>query len=383
MNVSLQLDRETVALQPKQRLAIFLPTMHDGGAERMMLNLLIGIADRGYTIDLVLANAEGPHLVNVPKSIRLIDLKAPRVVTSLPGLIRYLREVRPHAILSIMNHANIVALLAQRLSGIPTRVLVSERNTLSISAQHARTWRAQFMPWLVRIFYPLANEIVTVSNGVADDLACIMTIPRQTIKVIYNPVVTPELRQKVIAPLDHPWFKLGQPPVILGVGRLTQQKDFATLIQAFAWVLRTHQARLVILGEGPERSALETLVKRLDLEQVVNLPGFVANPYVYMSRASLFVLSSKWEGLPGVLIEAMYCGLLLVSTDCPSGPREILGHGRLGQLVPVGDVSEMARAIELALDGKVARPPKDAWYPFELEKVVDEYLNLLLGDLNA
>lgn len=363
-----------------QHLAIFLPSMHDGGAERMMLNLLLGIANRGYTIDLVLAKSEGPHLVDVPKSIRLIDLKASRVVTSLPGLMRYLHEVRPHAILSIMNHANIVALLAQRLSGIPTRVLVSERNTLSIAAQHARTWRAQFMPWLVRIFYPLANEIVAVSNGVADDLACIMSIPRQTIKVIYNPVVTPELRQKVIAPLDHPWFKPGQPPVILGVGRLTQQKDFATLIQAFARALRTHQARLVILGEGPERSALEALVKRLGLEQVVNLPGFVANPYVYMSRASLFVLSSRWEGLPGVLIEALFCGALVVSTDCPSGAREILANGRYGQLVPVGDEAEMARAIENALLGEYPHPPLESWHPFKLETVVDQYLELLLGN---
>ena len=374
----LQFDRETLALQPKPHLAIFLPSLHDGGAEKMMLNLLLGIADRGYPIDLVLAMADGPHLVDVPKSIRLIDLKAARVVTSLPRLIRYLREVRPHAILSIMNHANIVALLAQRLSGIPTRVLVSERNTLSMAAQHARTLRAQLMPWLVRIFYPLANEIVTVSIGVADDLARIMGIPRQTIKVIYNPVITPELQQKVIASLEHPWFEPGQPPVILGVGRLTKQKDFTTLIQAFARVFRNHRARLLILGEGPERSALEALVKRLGLEQVVNLPGFVANPYMYMSRASLFVLSSRWEGLPGVLIEALYCGALVVSTDCPSGAREILADGRYGQLVPVGGEAEMARAIENVLAGEYPHPPLESWHPFKLETVVDQYLDLLL-----
>ena len=381
MNISLQLDTETSKVQSKQPLAIFLPSLHDGGAEKMMLNLLVGIAAHGYPIDLVLAKAEGPHLADVPKSIRLIDLKASRVMTSLPGLIRYLREVRPHAILSVMNHANLVAVLAQRLSGIPTRVFVSERNTLSISAQHARTWRARIMPWLVRVSYPLADDIVAVSKGVADDLADVTGIPRQKIKVIYNPVVTREFQQKASAPLDHPWFRPGQPPVILGVGRLREQKDFPTLIQAFAEVRRNRLARLLILGEGPEREKLETLIKQLGIGQDVSMPGFVTNPYAYMSRASLFVLSSRWEGLPGVLIEASYCGALLVSTDCPSGAREILDNGRYGLLVPVGNVTKMAQAIESALAGKLPHPPVESWHPFELNTVVSQYLNLLVGDL--
>jgi glycosyltransferase involved in cell wall biosynthesis len=167
--------------------------------------------------------------------------------------------------------------------------------------------------------------------------------------------------------------------VILAVGRLTAQKDFSTLIRAFAEVRRSCPARLLILGEAEERPALEALVKQLGLEQAVSLPGFVANPYPYMVRAALFVLSSRWEGLPGVLIEALYCGTPAISTGCPSGPREILADGQYGQLAPVGDVQALAQAMLLSLRGGALRPPQESWQPFELEAVVNQYLNTLLG----
>ena len=178
--------------------------------------------------------------------------------------------------------------------------------------------------------------------------------------------------------MDHPWFKPTQPPVLLAVGRLCKQKDFSTLIRAFAQVRQTHSARLLILGEGEERPALETLVRQFDLEKVTSLPGFVPNPYPYMVRASLFVLSSKWEGLPGVLIEALFCGVPSISTDCPGGSREILGDGQHGQLVPVGNVTSLANAIKTALDGQVAPPSRESWQPFERETVVNQYLDVLL-----
>lgn len=213
----------------------------------------------------------------------------------------------------------------------------------------------------------------------ADDLSRTFGIPAERIQVIYNPIVTPELRTKAQAPLEHPWFGAGEPPVILAAGPLTAQKDFLTLVRAFALVRQRRAARLLILGEGEEWRALEALAERLGLEKDVSLPGFVANPYPYMTRASLFVLSSRWEGLPGVLIEALYCGLPLISTDCPSGPREILADGRYGQLVPVGDAMALARAIERSLnDQKPGRSP-ESWRPFELDPVVNQYLDILLG----
>lgn len=365
---------------PRQRVAIFMPSLHDGGAERTMLNLSQAVAARGYPVDLLLARAEGPHLKAIPDTVRLVDLKAARVLASLPALARYLRRERPAVMLSVMNHANIVALWARRLSAAPTRVVVSERNTLSVSARHAQSRRARLMPRLIRRFYPWADGVVTVSRGVADDLARVMDVPREQIRVIYNPVVTAELRGKAQAPLTHPWFAPGQPPVVLGVGRLQPQKDFPTLIEAFSQARGGRDARLLILGEGPERPALERLVAGLGLERAVSLPGFVENPYAYMSRAALFVLSSRWEGLPAVLIEALYCGVPVVATNCPSGPSEILSGGRYGRLVPVGSVPAMAEAIASGLDAAIASPPRDSWLPFEDDVVVGQYLDLLLGD---
>lgn len=363
-----------------KRLSIFVPDMVVGGAERSMLKLAAGIAARGYAVDLVLSRAEGPFLAEIPQSVRLVDLKSRRVLTSLLALIRYLRRERPVALLSVL-HANMVALWARRLSGVSTRVVVSERNTLSSEVQrYASDLRIRLMPWLVRHFYPWADCIVAVSEGVADDLAQIAQIPSERMRVIYNPIVTPELREKAQAHLEHPWFRPGEPPVVLAVGRLAAQKDFATLIRAFALVRQAHLARLLILGEGEERSALESLVRQFGLEQDVGLPGFVANPYPYMTRAAVFVLSSQWEGLPGVLIEALYCGSPLVATDCPSGPREILSGGEYGQLVPVGDANALARAIGAALTGGKSHSTQEGWRRFEPDTVVSQYLDVLVGN---
>ena len=371
-------------IDPQKRLAIFTSSMSwpplGGGAQRAMLTLAGGLAERGYNVDLVLARAEGPFLAEVPESVRVVDLKAKRVSASLPALVRYLRRERPEAMLSALNYVNIVALWARRLAGVSTRLVVSERNTLSLKAAHAPSRRGRLMPWLIRGFYPWADGIVAVSHGVGDDLARVTGIPRERIEVIYNPVMRPELREKVQAPLDHPWFKPGEPPVLLAVGGLRVQKDFPTLIQAFAHVRQARPARLLILGEGQERPALEALIRQLDLEQDVSLAGFVTNPYAYMAQASLFVLSSRWEGLPGVLIEALCCGTPVISTDCPSGPREILRKEEYGQLVPVGDVPALARAIEMTLAGKTPRPPCESWLPFERETVVNQYLKILLGN---
>jgi glycosyltransferase involved in cell wall biosynthesis len=364
-------------------LSIFIPALFGGGAERSMLKLAGGLAGRGFQVDLVLARAEGSFLDEVPESVRLVDFKARRVLTSLPALIRYLRCKKPAAVLSVM-HANLVALWARRLAGVQTRIIVSERNTLSSEVQHYATdLRMRLMPSLARYFYPWADSIVAVSKGVADDLIRHERIPNGRVRVIYNPIITPELKEKAKAPLDHPWFKPGEPPVVLAVGRLTAQKDFSTLIQAFARVRRARVVRLCILGEGEERPALESLVRQFGLQQDVSMPGFMANPYPYMALAQLFVLSSKWEGLPGALIEAMYCGIPLIATDCPSGPREILVDGNFGQLVPVGDECSLARAMEISLDGKMFRPPPDSWRPFELEASVSQYINALLGTESA
>jgi glycosyltransferase involved in cell wall biosynthesis len=362
----------------KERLAFFLPGLYEGGAERIILNLAKGISARGYAVDLVLARAEGPYMAQIPDTVRLIDLKAPRVLGSVPALIKYLQHERPIALLSAL-FANIIALWAKRLSGIPQRVVISEHNTLSSVVKNQNDPRWQLYPKLAGCFYPWANNIIAVSTDVANDLTKVAGIPRNLIEVIYNPIVTPDLQAKSEAPLEHPWFKDGEPPVILTVGRLTDQKAFDVLIQAFSLLRKTHSARLLILGEGENRPALESLIRQLGLEQDVNLMGFVQNPYPYMAHASLFVLPSRWEGLPTVLVEALYLGIPIIATDCPGGSREILKDGQFGKLVPVDAPLILADAIGMSMNDRRSCPPKESWMPFNLDFVVDRYVNLLLG----
>ena len=362
-----------------KRIAIYISSMQGGGAQRATLKTARGIAERGYQVDLVLAHASGPYLAEVPPSINIVDLKAATVATSLPALVRYLRRERPIAMLSALNYVNVVAILARRLAGVPVRLVISERNTASISTKKFLRARGRLLvPMLMKRFYPWADAIVAVSKGVGADLSQFLGLPDARIQVIYNPIITPELQAKAKAPVAHPWFAPGQPPVVLAVGRLQRQKDFPTLIRAFAKVREARASRLLIFGEGPDHAALETQKNELGLGADVGLPGFETNPYAYMTNAGAFVLSSQWEGLPGVLIEALYCGAPLVSTDCPSGPREILADGAYGRLVPIGDVDKMAGAIDAALTGAIARPPAHSWRPFEINQVVDDYLALLL-----
>jgi glycosyltransferase involved in cell wall biosynthesis len=361
-----------------ERLAIFTANMDGGGAERVMLKLAGGIADQGYAVDLVLSRAVGHYLDEVHRSVRLVDLKASRVLASLPGLVRYLRRERPTALLTSLNFVNIVGIWARWAAGVHTRLVVVEHNQLSQEVSHSPRRRHRLVPRLAKRFYPWADAVVAVSRGAANDLARTVGLAPDCIEVVHNPIVTPELRAMATVPLDHAWFQPGQPPVVLAVGRFTAQKDFATLIRAVAHVRRESPVRLLILGDGPERRALEGVVAEQGLDGAVDLAGWVPNPYPYMIRADAFVLSSRWEGLPSVLIEALYCGVPVIATDCPSGPMEILDGGKHGMLVPVGDVDALARAIGSALAGEVPRPDRASWLPYELNTVVERYLGVLL-----
>jgi glycosyltransferase involved in cell wall biosynthesis len=364
-------------INSKPPIAFFLPSLGGGGAERVILNLAQGIVERGLPVDLVLAAATGAFLEQVPASVRLVDLHAPRVHRSVGPLAGYLRRERPRVLISSMNYANLVALWAAKLSGRNTPVLVTVHTTMSESSrQQQRRLSGLIWPTLLRMFYPYAAHVVAVSSGAADDLSRLTRLPRKRVEVVYNPVITRETMIAAKQAPDHPWFEPGQPPVILGVGRLTRQKDFPTLIRAFAEVRRKRPVRLLILGEGEDRADLTALARELGVSEDVELPGF-RNALSYMAGSALFVLSSGWEGLPTVLIEALAAGTRVVSTDCPSGPREILQDGRIGALVPVGDVAAMAAAMLEALDQPTTTTPVDALAPFTREAAVDNYLRLI------
>jgi len=358
-------------------LAIFLAGLGGGGAERVMLYLARGFVERGIKVDLVLVKTDGPCISLIPPEVRVVNLGTGRLLRSIPALVRYLQENQPKTLLCAMEDINVVALWCRRIAGVSTRVVVTVHNTLSQESQNATEIKKRLAPYLARWFYPWADAVVTVSQGAYEDLVR-LGLSSERLKVIYNPVVTPELGKKALESLDCSWFSQGEPPVILAVGRLEAQKDFPTLIQAFARVKQQRPARLMILGEGKDRPFLEALVQELDLAENVALPGFVDNPYAYMAKAAVFVLSSLYEGLPTVLIEAMAMGTPVVSTNCKSGPTEILENGRYGKLVEVGDINGMAEAIistlEKPLDA-IALQKKAT--EFSLEKAVAHYLEVL------
>ena len=363
---------------PRERpIAFFLPSVRGGGAQRVIVNLVQGITERGIPVDVVLATAQGVFLGQLPAAARLVDLGAGRLMRSLVPLARYLRRERPRYLVSSMSHANLIALWAARLARRSTPVMVTVHNTMSQSTQEQGGLGGALSSRMLRTFYPWASSVVAVSRGAADDLARTSGLPREHVQVVYNPVITPEVLAQARKEPGHPWLAAGKPPVILGVGRLTRQKDFPTLIRAFAEVRRQRPARLIILGEGEERAALEALIGQLGVAADVALPGFRDNAMAYMAKSAVFVLSSAWEGLPTVLIEALAAGTRVVSTDCPSGPREILQDGRLGALVPVGDAPALASAIAATLDRSVGAVPTEALKPFTRDAAVDHYLQLI------
>lgn len=360
----------------QKKIAFFLPSLAGGGAERVAVNLLQGMVKRGVPLDLVVANAEGPYLNQVPKQVRLVNLAAGRVINSILPLVRYLKENRPIALLSHMNHANVGAVLAKEFACTKTRLVLVEHNTLSVSK--SKLFRSKLLPAFMKWLYPRADVIVGVSQGVAEDLECQLGFQVGKVSVVYNPVVDNELIAKAKVPLAHPWFKKGNPPVFLAVGRLTVQKDFLTLIKAFALLRKQRLARLIILGEGESRSELEAMIKTLEISEDVSLPGFVQNPYAYMYNASAFILSSRWEGLPTVLIEAMACGCPVVATDCLSGPQEILEAGKYGLLVAIGNPVELANAMIQTVEVSVSRNVLvERGIYFSNERAVSEYLKIL------
>jgi glycosyltransferase involved in cell wall biosynthesis len=357
------------------RLALFLPNLKGGGAERVMVNLAQGFLQQGCAVDMVLVKAEGVYQKQLPEQALIIDLGVRSTYLALPALRRYLRQQEPQALLSTLNLTNLVALLARRFSSSATRVVIRVASTVSLQKRTPlkKIMERQALHWL----YPWADEIVAVSKGVADDLAVYAGIERQRIRVVYNPVITPRLHQLASLEAEHPWFKENSVPVILGVGRLSAPKSFATLVEAFALVRRQRPARLVIFGEGEQRVHLENLAHALGVASDFALPGFTSNPYAHMRRAAVFALCSLWEGLPNVLIEAMACGCPVVSSDCPSGPTEILAGGRYGHLFPPQDAEALASAILQVLSGDRRLPPASWLRQFDQEVVVGQYLHIL------
>ena len=275
---------------------------------------------------------------------------------------------------------NIIALWARRLSGVPCRLVITEHNTLSSVVKSKNDLRWQVYPKLAEWFYPWADTVIAVSTDVANDLTRTAKVPQNLVKVVYNPIVTPDLQEKSEAPLDHPWFKDGEPPVVLSVGRLTDQKAFDVLIQAFSRVRKNCLARLLILGEGENRLCSSIFDQSTWAGTRCEFDGICTKSLSLYGTRFIVCASFQMGRIAHCFGRSLYLRTPIVATDCPGGSREILKDGQFGKLVPVDEPLVLAEAIEGSMnDRRRLYPPVESWQPFNLDFVVDRYIELLLG----
>ncbi len=318
-----------------------------------MLDIARGLSERGLEVDLVLVKAAGHYLKLVPPGVRIVDLDARKAVFAFLPFARYLRQERPAVLISTMPTVNIVAVLTRALFSRRTAVAARRASNFTMQIEHGN-FKERSILRLERFLLRFADAVIANSRGAAGDLVNAAPHLKSLIRVVNNPIVWPDLVDRAAESVNHPWLKDTSMPVVLAAGRLEPVKDYPTLLKAFVKVvLPKCPSRLIVLGEGSVLSDLRRLAENLEAAEVIDFPGFVMNPFAYMSKASVFVLSSVYEGSPNVLVQAMACGTRVVSTDCASGPREILQDGALGSLVPVGDWRSLGQAILDMLDRPV------------------------------
>lgn len=329
-------------------LAFVIGSMKFGGAERAILNLVNALCKMGYQIDLVLIDGKGEFLPLINEEVKVIDLQSKRSVFAFRKFSKYLSKNNPDGVIAIQNHVQLMVLICTIISKYKGKIVLNEQSTFS---ENLNGLKGFFQKGLSKILFPMADKLITVSEGVKVDM--IRHFPRLTdrIEVIYNPIVATNVSPSSNSSPDHPFFNSDK-KVIIAAGRLTKSKNFELLIKAFRLVNNNNEFHLLILGDGEERNNLILLAKKFKIDHFVSLPGFVSDPLTYFSKADLFVLSSNFEGLPGVLIEALSCGCKIVSTNCNFGPSEILENGKFGRLVPVNNVDALAKSILLALSEK-------------------------------
>lgn len=362
------------------KIAILLPNLRAGGAERVSVNLANELASRGYLVDVVLFDLEGELVELLNSDVNVVGLSAPRIRSGFVPLLSLIRNGNYDAVLACMWPLTVMAVLAKLFSWTKTRIILVEHCTWSMS----EIIRSTFHRWIIRlsmkILFPFADGIIAVSNGASDDLARFAYIQRRNITTIYNPVVSPKIAMSTIAKIPLRWLCDGHLR-ILAVGTLKAVKDFPTLLRAFSELRKNKDVHLLILGEGKCRQQLNEIVENLRISEYVEMPGFVADTSAYFEHADLFVLTSISEALPTVLIEALDAGIPIVSTDCPSGPREILEDGKHGILVPVGDAEKLAAAMLQSLSSTHDKEVlKAKAQDFTIKKAADEYLALLLPE---
>ncbi|NLG12480.1 MAG: glycosyltransferase [Elusimicrobia bacterium] len=404
-------------MNKREKIAFVLPNLYGGGAEKVALNLCREFIRRNFDVDLLLIKKTGVYLRQAPDNLKIVELKQrdkfltilfilkhlrlshfkndtcnifwniahikiPRKpLLPVLSLAEYIKREKPSVVISFLHHSNVITILAKMVSNLPVKCIISLRNTFSREKKDP----SEIIPLLTNILYnkiDVIDAIIVPSNGVKADFLKVFDIPQEKIKVIHNPICLEEIQKKQKEEITLPdWLNKKERDfsIVLAIGRLVPQKSFEDLIIAFFAVRQKRKAKLIILGEGIERERLEDRIKSLKLEEDVLLPGFVDNPYPYMAKADVFVLASKYEGFSNVILDALACGVSVVSADCPGGLKEISENEKYGKLVPVGDIFAMAQAIEKVLDSPF--DSKDLIQKageFEIKKIADKYLEVML-----
>ncbi len=378
------------------KIAIFIPDLSGGGAERAMINLVVEFAKRGILIDLIVIESKGDYKNSLPKEIRLVPL-LPQFFKYLPLsqlrllrslikyivtfliLVKYIKKRNIQILLTTLDISNIIGLITKRYF-VKNIILVTRlANILSRRASTSKNWKIRLLIYIQRRLLSTANAIVVNSQDSAEDIKNYVSNVSHLVHIIYNPVTSPNITIQAKKSVNHPWSGSADFKIILSVNRLHPQKDLPTLLRAFAEVVKLKQSsRLIILGQGPEENKLKKIADKLGIRNTVDFVGFQQNPFSWMDKADVFVLSSLFEGCPNTLIEAMACETPVVSTDCQGGPREILKDGRLGRLVQVGNHKELASAILETLKNPVSsKVLRERAQDFSIKLSVDKYFSFL------
>ncbi len=308
-----------------KKIAFFISSLRAGGGEKMMVDLANAFAKDGASIDLVVMKSEGALGAQIDKKVNLVDLKVGRILGAIPKLVEYIKKEKPEAIMALDEYSHLILLFAAKRSGEKVRVVLRIGNMFEELFKRYTRLRDRFIiPFLIKRYYKRADIIIAVSEGVADSIQKITGVEKQKIMVIYNPKDLENIYALSGEPTGHAWIDKKTLPVILCVGRLREQKNFAFLLGVFKEVVKKVPSKLIILGVGREEMKLRDLVRSSGLEASVSLPGYFGNPYMFMAKADMFVSASLWEGMPNSLIEAMITGLPIIASDCDSGPREVL-----------------------------------------------------------
>ncbi len=363
---------------PKQNfhIAFFLAAFSQGGAQSVMVNLANSMAKKGLRIDFIAADCTGPFLNQVDSQVNIIDLKTKRMSRSLFGLVAYLKQAKPDILLSTQKHTNITACLTKFFLKTKTKIVLRESSTPSKSYEQC-TIKNKIVYQIAKLFYPYADYFIGQSDGLSRDFMTFYNVLEEKLATIPNPIISKKIIELSEAPCDHPWFQ-EETPILMSIGRSCVAKDFATLIRAFSIVRKQKACRLIILGAMASENAaifnnLKKLIKELGVAADISFPGFKDNPFPYLRKAKVYVLSSIYEGLPGALIQAMAMGCNVVATDCPNGPKEIIDRGESGILVPVKDFKKLAAGILHHLNNPMI--PKYNLSVFEEDHAVQAYLS--------